>query len=295
MKRRLPSLNGLRAFEAAARHQSFTRAADELSVTQTAISHQIKRLEEQLGQRLFIRRNRRLLLTEAAQELLPAVRTAFDGLNAAVEQLSRSDRSGSLTVSTVISFTTKWLVPRLAGFQAAYPEIDVRITASADLVDFSRDDVDMAIRYGHGDWPGLRVDRLICEDVFPVCSPSLMRGATPLRRPVDLAHHTLLHVTSYQEDWQVWLTAAGVDGVDYRRGLSFDLAFPALQAAIDGVGVALGRSTMVEADIAAGRLVVPFDVALPLQAAYYVVSPEETAERPKIKAFRDWLLSTIPA
>lgn len=295
MKRRLPSLNGLRAFEAAARHQSFTRAADELSVTQTAISHQIKRLEEQLGQRLFIRRNRRLLLTEAAQELLPAVRTAFDGLNAAVEQLSRSDRSGSLTVSTVISFTTKWLVPRLAGFQAAYPEIDVRITASADLVDFSRDDVDMAIRYGHGDWPGLRVDRLICEDVFPVCSPALMRGATPLRRPADLAHHTLLHVTSYQEDWQVWLTAAGVDGVDYRRGLSFDLAFPALQAAIDGVGVALGRSTMVEADIAAGRLVVPFDVALPLQAAYYVVSPEETAERPKIKAFRDWLLSTIPA
>ena len=295
MKRRLPSLNGLRAFEAAARHQSFTRAADELSVTQTAISHQIKRLEEQLGQRLFIRRNRRLLLTEAAQELLPAVRTAFDGLNAAVEQLSRSDRSGSLTVSTVISFTTKWLVPRLAGFQAAYPEIDVRITASADLVDFNRDDVDMAIRYGHGDWPGLRVDRLISEDVFPVCSPALMQGPQPLQRPADLAHHTLLHVTSYQEDWQVWLTAAGVDSVDYRHGLSFDLAFPALQAAIDGVGVALGRSTMVEADIAAGRLVVPFDVTLPLQAAYYVVSPEETADRPKIKAFRDWLLSTIPS
>ncbi len=294
MKRRLPSLNGLRAFEAAARHQSFTRAADELSVTQTAISHQIKRLEEQLGQRLFIRRNRRLLLTEAAQELLPAVRTAFDGLNAAVEQLSRSDRSGSLTVSTVISFTTKWLVPRLAGFQAAYPEIDVRITASADLVDFNRDDVDMAIRYGHGDWPGLRVDRLISEDVFPVCSPALMQGPQPLQRPEDLVHHTLLHVTSFQEDWQVWLTAAGVDGVDYRRGVSFDLAFPALQAAIDGVGVALGRSTMVEADIAEGRLVVPFDVALPLQAAYYVVSPEETADRPKIKAFRDWLLSTIP-
>lgn len=294
MKRRLPSLNGLRAFEAAARHQSFTRAADELSVTQTAISHQIKRLEEQLGQRLFIRRNRRLLLTEAAQELLPAVRTAFDGLNAAVEQLSRSDRSGSLTVSTVISFTTKWLVPRLAGFQATYPEIDVRITASADLVDFNRDDVDMAIRYGHGDWPGLRVDRLISEDVFPVCSPTLMQGPQPLQRPEDLAHHTLLHVTSYQEDWQVWLTAAGVDSVDHRHGLSFDLAFPALQAAIDGVGVALGRSTMVEADIAAGRLVAPFNVTLPLQAAYYVVSPEETAERPKIKAFRDWLLSTIP-
>lgn len=294
MKRRLPSLNGLRAFEAAARHQSFTRAADELSVTQTAISHQIKRLEEQLGQRLFIRRNRRLLLTEAAQELLPAVRTAFDGLNAAVEQLSRSDRSGSLTVSTVISFTTKWLVPRLAGFQSTYPEIDVRITASADLVDFNRDDVDMAIRYGHGDWPGLRVDRLISEDVFPVCSPALMQGSQPLQRPEDLAHHTLLHVTSFQEDWQVWLTAAGVDSVDHRHGLSFDLAFPALQAAIDGVGVALGRSTMVEADIAAGRLVVPFDVTLPLQAAYYVVSPEETADRPKIKAFRDWLLSTIP-
>ena len=293
MKRWLPSLNGLRAFEAAARHQSFTRAAEELNVTQTAVSHQIRTLEERLGLKLFDRRGRALRLTEAAKNYLPSVRSAFDELYDATERLIRRDGDTTLTVSTLTSFAAKWLVPRLGGFQDLHPEISIRITTSTAPVDFDRDDVDVAIRYGRGDWPGLRVDRLIREDIFPVCSPKLLDGPYPLGRPDDLASHTLLHVVGFREDWQVWLTAAKVDGVDPSSGLKFDLIMNALQAAIDGLGVALGRTALVEGDLATGRLVAPFDISLPIEAAYYVVAPERTADRPKIEAFRDWLITTL--
>ena len=293
MKRWLPSLNGLRAFEAAARHQSFTRAAEELNVTQTAVSHQIRTLEERLGLKLFDRHGRALRLTEAAENYLPSVRSAFDQLHDATERLIRRDGDATLTVSTLTSFAAKWLVPRLGGFQDLHPEISIHITTSRVSVDFDRDDVDVAIRYGRGDWPGLRVDRLIGEDIFPVCSPKLLDGPHPLGRPDDLASHTLLHVVGFREDWQVWLTAANVDGVDPSSGLRFDLIVNALQAAIDGLGVALGRTALVEGDLAAGHLVAPFDISLPIEAAYYVVAPEQTADRPKIKAFREWLITTL--
>ena len=273
MKRWLPSLNGLRAFEAAARHKSFTRAAEELNVTQTAVSHQIKTLEERLGLKLFDRRGRALRLTEAAKNYLPSVRSAFDELYDATERLIRRDGDATLTVSTLTSFAAKWLVPRLGGFQDLHPEISISITTSLASVDFDRDDVDVAIRYGRGDWPGLRVDRLISEDIFPVCSPKLLDGPHPLERPDDLAAHTLLHATVFREDWQVWLTAAKVDGVDPSSGVKFDLIMNALQAAIDGLGVALGRTPLVEGDLATGRLIAPFDISLPIEAAYYVVAP----------------------
>ena len=290
----LPSLNGLRAFEAAARHLSFTRAAVELNVTQTAISHQIRRLEEQLGKRLFVRRSRALALTREAEEYLPAIRTAFEDLRRATARLQRSDREGLLTVSTTASLAAKWLVTRVASFQEAHPGIEVRITTSAHLVDFQREEVDLAVRYGRGNWPGLRTQWLMAEDIFPVCSPALMNGAKPLRRPEDLAHHTLLHTTVGREDWRLWLTAAGLPvSLAARRGLSFDLGFMALQAAIDGLGVALGRTRLVDADIAAGRLVVPFDVVLPADAGYYIVAPEETADATKIVLFRDWLTQSV--
>ena len=292
MKRRLPSLNGLRAFEAAARHQSFTRAAEELNVTQTAISHQIKRLEEQLGVRLFLRRNRRLLLTEEAQAYLPALRAAFDQLNEATERLLRRDSQGRLTVSTLNSFATKWLVPRLAGFQEAHPELDLRITTSDTFIDFRRDDVDLAIRYGLGEWPGLEAVHLVSEDVFPVCSPRLL-AELPLERPEDLARHTLLHHTGWRDDWQMWLTAVGIDSVDPSKGLEFDAELTMYQAAMDGLGVALGDAPLVEPDLAAGRLVKPLDIKLPRQAAYYIVAPRETWDHPKIQAFRAWLLATV--
>jgi LysR family glycine cleavage system transcriptional activator len=290
----LPSLNGLRAFEAAARYLSFTRAAAELNVTQTAISHQIRRLEEQLGKRLFVRQSRGLALTREARDYLPAIRTAFDDLRRATERLQRPDREGVLTVSTTASLATKWLVTRVARFQEANPGIEVRISTSTHLVDFQREEVDMAVRYGLGNWPGLRTQWLMAEDIFPVCSRALMTGEKPLRRPEDLAHHTLLHTTVAREDWQLWLTAAGLPvSLALRRGLSFDQAFMALQAAMEGLGVALGRSRLVDDDLAAGRLVRPFDVVLPTDAGYYIVAPEETADLPKIALFRDWLIQSV--
>jgi LysR family glycine cleavage system transcriptional activator len=290
---RLPSLTGLRAFEAAARHLSFTRAAAELNVTQTAVSHQIRRLEEQLGLRLFVRRNRSLHLTREAQDYLPSVHAAFEDLRLATERLLRADRPALLTVSTMPSLAAKWLMPRLGGFQEAHPAIEIRITASTHLVDFRRDEVDVAIRYGRGRWPGLRADWLMTEDLFPVCSPALLGGERPLRRPEDLAHHTLLHARMSRDDWQLWLTAAGLPpSLASRRGLTFDETLMALEAAIDGLGVALGRTPFVEADIAAGRLVIPFDVKLPAEAGFYVVAPHETADTPKIALFRQWLVAT---
>src|SRR5437870_1443632 len=195
MTARLPSLNGLRAFEAAARHLSFTQAASELNVTQTAISHQIKRLEQELGVRLFVRQNRSLTLTPQAQDYLPGIRAAFNDLRLATDRLLRRDDDHVLTVSTLASLAAKWLLPRLTAFQEAHPGIDVRITTSTSLVDFQRDNVDAAIRYGRGQWQGLRADWLMADEVFPVCSPALLNGEKPLRRPQDLAGHTLLHTT----------------------------------------------------------------------------------------------------
>jgi LysR family glycine cleavage system transcriptional activator len=290
----LPSLNGLRAFEAAARHLSFTRAADELNVTQTAVSHLIRRLEEQLDIKLFVRRNRALELTREAQDYLPAVRTAFEDLRRATTRLRRPERDGVLTVSTTASLAAKWLVTRVAGFQDANPGIEVRISTSSHLVDFQREEVDMAVRYGLGSWPGLRANWLMAEDIFPVCSPSLLTGDNPLRTPADLDHHTLLHASASREDWQLWLTAAGLPAsIAERRGLTFDQSFMTSQAAVEGLGVAMGRARLVEADIAAGRLVVPFDVVLPTDAGYYIVAPEATADAPKIALFRQWLIGSV--
>ena len=290
----LPSLNGLRAFEAAARHLSFTRAADELNVTQTAVSHLIRRLEEQLDIKLFVRRNRALELTREAQDYLPAVRTAFEDLRRATARLRRPERDGVLTVSTTASLAAKWLVTRVAGFQEANPGIEVRISTSSHLVDFQREEVDMAVRYGLGSWPGLRANWLMAEDIFPVCSPSLLTGDNPLRTPADLDHHTLLHASASREDWQLWLTAAGLPAsIAARRGLTFDQSFMTSQAAVEGLGVAMGRARLVEADIAAGLLVVPFDVVLPTDAGYYIVAPEATADAPKIALFRQWLIGSV--
>lgn len=289
----LPSLNGLRAFEASARLMSFTLAAAELNVTQTAISHQIRRLEEQLGIRLFKRQNRGLALTQEAKEYLPAVRSAFEDLRHATAKLRQTDATGRLTVSTTASLATKWLVSRVAAFQDAHSKIEVRITTSTHLVDFRREEVDIAVRYGRGNWPGTRAHWLMAERLFPVCAPGLPTEVNPLRQPHDLARHTLLHTTAWRDDWGLWLTAAGLPlSIAARRGLTFDLGFMAIQAAVEGLGVALGRVHLVEADIAAGRLVAPFDTVLPQDAGYYVVTPEATADAPKIALFRDWLIAS---
>jgi LysR family transcriptional regulator, glycine cleavage system transcriptional activator len=292
MSTRLPSLNGLRAFEAAARHLSFTQAASELNVTQTAISHQIRRLEEELGIRLFVRKNRALALTPEAREYLPGIRAAFNDLRLATDRLLRKDADNVLTISTLASLAAKWLLPRLSTFQEAHPDIDVRITTSTGLIDFASGDVDAAIRYGRGHWPGLRSEWLMADEMFPVCSPALLTGKRPLRSPEDLRDHALLHNTNNGDDWRLWLTAAGLPpDISKQPGITFDLILMTVQAAIDGMGVAMGRTSYVKDDIAKGRLVVPFDIALPADAGFYLVSPEGTPDSPKLRAFRQWLVA----
>jgi LysR family transcriptional regulator, glycine cleavage system transcriptional activator len=295
MTGRLPSLNGLRAFEAAARHLSFTQAAGELNVTQTAISHQIRRLEEELGVRLFVRQNRALTLTPEARDYLPGVRAAFNDLRLATDRLLRKDNEHVLTVSTLASLAAKWLLPRLSSFQEAHPGIDVRITTSTALVDFKSGDVDAAIRYGRGNWPGLRADWLTADEMFPVCSPALLTGSKPLKCPQDLEQQTLLHSSGgYDDDWRLWLTAAELPtNISKQPGLTFDLVLMTVQAAIDGIGVAMGRTSYVQGDIAKGRLVVPFKITLPVNAGFYLVSPEARPDPPKLAAFRQWLGASV--
>lgn len=289
MARRLPPLNAVRAFEAAARHLSFTKAAKELHVTQAAISHQVKALEAYLGLKLFRRLNRALVLTEEGQTYLPPVKRIFDHLYDATRRLTENEARGKLTVSVIASFAARWLVPRLGRFREAQPDIDVRVAPSGHLVDFAREDVDVGIRYGRGRYPGLRVDRLMTEDILPVCSPALLEGSRPLKRPSDLRHHTLLHDEGHGE-WRTWLLAAGVDDVDATRGTIFTDSGMLIQAAAAGQGVALARGALAADDLASGRLVRPFDFNLPAEFAYYIVCPEATADQPKVVAFREWLL-----
>ena len=215
--RRLPPLNALRSYEAAARHLSFTRAAGELGVTPAAVSHQVKMLEDHLGVALFQRVNRQLVLTEAGGACLPGIRAAFEGLSTAIDSISVAGRSGVLTVSVAPSFASKWLLPRLERFKAIHPDIDVRVSASMQLVDFAGGEIDVAIRYGSGRYPGLASERLIDEAVIPVCSPKLLEGPNAPRTPADVRAHTLLHDDSPDDDascptWEMWLRAAGIEG-----------------------------------------------------------------------------------
>lgn len=294
MTRRLPPLNGLRVFEAAARHMSFTRAAEELNVTQAAVSHQIKALEEQVGLPLFRRLNRALILTEEGQALLPAVRAALDGIAEALGRLNARTVTGALTVSVLPSFAVKWLVPRMSRFQDLHPDIDLRITAADRLVDFGRDAVDVAVRFGAGSWPGLRADFVVEEFVAPVCAPAL---AARLHSPADLARMTLLHEEMAPLPgfpvWPTWLRAAGIRDMSdaEERGPRFSHTHIMLQAAVDGRGVALAQMLFAAEDIAEGRLVAPFELRLATGYAYYVVCLNAAADRPKIRAFRDWVIA----
>lgn len=295
MERRLPPLNALRAFEAAARHLSLTRAAEELHVTPAAVSHQVKSLEAYLGVKLFRRANRSLLLTDAGQACLPGLLDGFDRLAQAVEAVHACDESGPLTVTVPPSFGAKWLVTRLDRFRLKHPGYDVRLDASMRLVDLMREGVDIAVRYGAGHYEGMRVDRLMDEVAVPVCSPRLLEDDNPLREPADLCRHTLLHHTAPHQDdnfpdWRMWLRAAGVESCDLSRGPTFSLASMAVEAAINGQGVALVGDVLVADDIAAGRLVRPFELSFPVNFAYYIVCPRVTAERPRVVAFREWLL-----
>ena len=294
MNGHLPPLSALRAFEAAARLQSFTRAAEELNVTPAAISHQIHALEGDLGVKLFHRLNRAVELTPSARVLLPGLSEAFAGIQASVRRLRAHNDTGTLTVTVSPSFAAKWLVLRLHRFQERYPAIDVRISASDEVVDLSRGDFDLAIRYGTGRYSALHVELLARNEVFPACSPQLLEDGPPLRTPEDLRHHALIHDQAVDRDplvptWAMWLKAAGVADVPANSGISFSGTHLALDAAIAGHGVVLAYSTIAAADLTAGRLVRLFSLSLPDLFAYYIVTVPGALERAKVKAFRDWL------
>ena len=294
MARRVYPLNSLRAFEVSARLLSFVKAAEELYVTPAAVSHQVKRLEEYLGVQLFRRLPRGLLLAETGQVLLSELAEVFLRLDKAMERVLESDSSGALTISVAPAFAVKWLVPRLQKFDALHPDIDLRMSSSLAVIDFRRDAFDAAVRLGHGQYPGLEAVKLFEESVSPMCSPRLLDGAHSLH-PDDLKHHVLLHDDSMTFDsaapnWSTWLRLAGAKQVDASRGPHFNQPDHALQAAIDGAGVVLGWRSLAADDIAAGRLVVPFDLSLPLGSAFYLVYPEAHADRRKVMIFRTWLL-----
>jgi LysR family glycine cleavage system transcriptional activator len=294
MTRRLPPLNALRAFEAAARHLSFSKAADELHVTHGAISRAIRELEKDLGVRLFLRTTRSVRLTPPGSSYAGEVRNALDQLAAATAAVSEQPSSGILSVSTMDSFAARWLVPRLARFRRQHADIDVRLSASDRLADFITDGIDIAIRYGRGQYPGAKAELLMREDLVPVCSPKLLEGPHPLRAPADLKYHTLIH-DDFQINWAAWLRTAGIEGVDATRGPTFYSSAHAVQAAIQGEGVVLGRSALIGDDLAAGRLVRPFTLSLPAELAYYVAYPPRALQRYKVKVFRDWLFAEAAA
>ncbi|MBN7822007.1 transcriptional regulator GcvA [Bowmanella sp. Y26] len=292
MSRRLPPLNSLKAFEAAARHLSFTRAADELFVTQAAVSHQIKALEEFLGIKLFLRKNRSLLLTEEGQGYYLDIKDIFSSLQDATQRLLARGAKGAITVALPPSFAIQWLVPRIHKFSAQYPDIDVRIKA----VDFDEghltDDVDVAIYYGRGKWPGLQADKLHTEYLTPICSPLLFQSDKPLDTLDDLRYHQLLHDAS-REPWKNWIREFNVLGVNVNQGPIFSHSMLVLQAAALGQGIALGHSVLARPEIQAGRLICPFPEKLITKNAYYVVCHESQAELGKIATFRDWVLTQV--
>ncbi|CDH21076.1 transcriptional regulator (postitive) of cleavage of glycine (LysR family) [Xenorhabdus bovienii str. kraussei Quebec] len=290
MSKRLPPLNALRVFDAAARHLSFTKAAEELFVTQAAVSHQMKSLEDFLGLKLFRRRNRSLLLTEDGQSYYLDIKEIFTAINDATRKLQARSAKGALTVSLSPSFAIQWLVPRLSGFNQSFPGIDVRIQAVDREEDKLADDVDVAIFYGRGNWPGMRTDRLYPEYLLPVCSPSLLMGERPLKTPADLAKHTLLHDSS-RRDWQAYIRQLDMQQqINVQQGPIFSHSSMVIQAAVHGQGVALANNVMAQNEIDAGRLVCPFNDVLVSKNAFYLVCHDNQAELGKIAAFRKWIL-----
>lgn len=272
---------------------SFKRAAEELNVTPTAISHQIRRLEDYLHTKLFLRENRAIRLTREAEQYLSSVRVAFEELSKATERLRQGDGVERLTLSTLTFVGARWIVQRLSAFKSANPRIDVRITTSTQPPELRRGVIDLGIRRGKGSWPGMRADWLMNQRVVPVLSPRLLLDASPVRAPGDLGQFTLLHVAAEPGAWRRWFDLAGAPGIDVSHGLTFDQSITAIQAAIDGLGVALGRTPFIRAELDGGLLVAPVPLYVEDDEDFYIVVPEETADNPPVKAFREWLLSEV--
>jgi len=286
----LPPLNALKSFEAAARYESFTRAAEELYVTQAAVSQQVKALEAELGFKLFNRERQRLKITEAGRDYLMVIRAALDRIAAGTERLIQRQSAGALTVSTSPDFAAKWLVHRLARFAEAHPGINLRISATMRHVDFAREDVDLAVRHGDGNWPGLDVTRLCSEHLFAICSPKLLTGRNRLKEPSDVLNWPLLRPDEHKA-WERWFALAGVAAPETLQGPVLNRASMVIDAAIDGQGIAVARTTLAAWDLISRRIVRPFDMSWRLAKTYWIVCPKTTAKVTKISRFRDWLLA----
>jgi len=297
LNKQFPGTRALQTIEASGRLLNFTRAADELGLTPAAVSHQVKEIEDQLGFALFARTSRTTRLTEPGSIIYEAAIEALDVMNRAATRARKTGRGRTeLKVTTDATFASKWLLPRIDTFRKLRPDIELRFDASARLRDFSYDDIDVAIRFGAGKYPGLVVERLFETVIIPVCSPKLLRSGPPLNEPSDLLRHTLVHIDWSRQgvtwpNWRMWMAAAGVEDFDDSGCVAFEYSSHAVQAAIDGSAVALADFAMVANDLSTGRLVRPFalGIRLPADFAYYLVYPTETATDPRIVAFRDWL------
>lgn len=292
MTKKLPSLKSLRVFESVARNQSFRKAADELCVTHSAVSHQIKLLEEELGVLLFHRKGRCISLTKDGFSLYPVVSDSFDNIAGAVEQIKASHDSRTLTIQTYVTFGTTWLIPRLNDFQKQYPHVRTRISISFVDVDFEKDDADVGIIMGQPVWSHWEYDYLCDMDIFPVCSPQLLKSGR-LNSPQDLSRHSLIDVELAADDWPDWLQAAGVAPEECKRGPVVDNYLQAQQSVYDGEGLAIARRAFVERDLAEGRLVQPFDIRVPERGSWYMVYPKERSVKKEVLLFREWLQQQI--
>jgi len=296
MRRPMPPLNALKAFEATARHLSFTKAAAELHVTPAALSHQIRGLEDLLGLKLFFRRARAIELTDAARLIYPGIQTGFENLRQAVERLEPTRQDRVLVVSATPGLTAKWLAPKLYRFLAKHPDIDTRISAGSSYVNFASDSVDVGIRLSSGNHPELYVEKLSDEWLLPLCSPKLLEGIHPLRSPKDLVHFTLIQVDlpGVVPTWSDWFQMAGVDGIESTRGLRLNVADHALDAASESAGVVLAYKLVASRDIGLGRLIIPFGPEIPLPGrSYFFVCQKGHEKRAPVKAFRDWIFAEI--
>ena len=287
MSRRLPSFSAMRAFEAAARLGSFKEAADELLLSPSAISHQVKALEAYLGMRLFVRSGKLPRLTEAGRAYMKGLGEAFDRIDLATDEVMRRGRQGQLTIWLYPTLASLWLIPRLGRFQQAQPQLGVRLMTSFEALDFDHTELDLAIRYGEGDWPGLRADYLFGEEMAPVCSPALAAEFGPIREPLQLAEQILICCPMHPEEWEQWFASLGLTIQPGTRRLHVDSRELALKAAASGLGLAMGRSPYIEEVIAEGRLIMPLHHRLDTGQGYFLACPELTADQPKIVSFRD--------
>ncbi len=286
--RRLPPLNALRSFESAARNQSFNEAAEELCVTPSAISHQVKSLEEFLGLKLFRRERRQVSLTAAGERYLPSIQLALDEVESATRRLMTSPNLSAVNISVAPAFLSRWLVPRISRFQEQYPDVELRFSATTGYVDFEHSDTDMAVYYGEGDWKGVDIHFLRHLVSTPVCSPALLDKG--LKEPCDLLSTTLIHVSGRRQEWQQILRQLGVRATGLTRTMSFSSTALAVSAAIEGIGVALADRALVQRELDSGQLVVPFDITLDKPKGFYLVYQEKRQLTHGMEAIRDWML-----